>query len=86
MVLDVKFNLKISQFDVETAYLNKKINAKIFIEILELLNKMLEKIIVQEKDTDISERAQLLLKKIKELDMVCRLNKAFYALRQAGLR
>lgn len=83
MALAAKFNLRISQLDVETAYLNGKIDTNIFMEIPDSLQNMLERITRQEKDTTLQKRARDLLTKMRP-DTVCKLNKALYGFRQAG--
>jgi len=79
-----KFDLRISQLDVETAYLNGKIDVETFMETPELLREMLERMIIQEDNAEILKRVRVMLKKIQESDAVCRLNKAIYGLRQSA--
>lgn len=85
MALAARYNLqRISQLDVETAYLNGKIDTEVYMEKPDLLRESIEKIILQEEDSKIADWACAMLKKIEEPDSVCRLNKVLYGLRQSG--
>lgn len=52
-------------------------------DLPDLLQEMLKKMTYQEQDGDFLKRARAMLKDIKGPDKVCKLNKAFYGLRQA---
>jgi len=84
MALADKYNLRVSQFDVETAYLHGKIDAEVYMEKPELLRETLNKMINQENYSQILKRARSMLGKLEDSDTVCRLNKAIYGLRQSG--
>jgi len=84
IAIAAKFDLRISQLDVETVYLNGKIDVETFMETPELLREMLERMIIQEDNAEILKRVRVMLKKIQESDTVCRLNKALYGLRQSA--
>lgn len=83
VALAAKYDLGISQLDIETAYLNGDIDTDIYMKIPELLHEMLQRMIRQEKNCDISKKAHAMLEKLKERNPVCRLRKALYGLRQA---
>lgn len=84
MALATKFNLRISQFDVETTYLNGKIDTKVFREQPELLGEMLRRIASTDTNFELSRRPQEMLEEVSGTAKVCKLNKALYSLRQAG--
>lgn len=84
VALAAKTGMKISQLDVECAYLHGDIDTDIYMELPDLLRPMLERIIQQEGDSPISRKARALLKSLDVDDPVCKLEKALYGLRQAG--
>jgi len=86
MALAAKYDLKVSQLDVETAYLNGKIDTKIYMEKPELLREILQKIAVRESDSRTLRQARSMIRKLEGSDTVCRLNKAIYGLRQSSRR
>lgn len=84
MALSTKFELKISQLDVETAYLHGDIDTEIFMKKPDLLEEALIRIIDTDKKGKIVEKADHMLKDLRSGKKVCKLQKAIYGLRQAG--
>lgn len=81
--LAAKLNLRINQLDIETAYLNGKMDTEVLIEQPELLDKMLRRM-TMDPDPKISQRAEKMLNQLNRKTTVCKLNRAIYGLRQAG--
>lgn len=84
IALAVKFDLKVTQLDIETAYLNAKMDTVVYMEQPDLLKKMLKRIVQESCDSNLSRRAKKMLDKLDGTNKVCKLNKALYGLRQAG--
>lgn len=83
--LAAKFDLKISQLDIETAYLSGKMDTTVSIEPPELLGNMLDSMATSEIDPHLRGRSKaLLLTLASRKSVVCKLLKALYGLRQAG--
>jgi len=61
MALSAKYDLKVSQLDVKTAYLNEKIDIEVYMEKPELLHETLERII-QENDSQILRRVCFMMR------------------------
>ena len=61
-----KLGIKIHQLDVTSAYLNGKFDEKIFLECPDYFDKILELIINEIFDSDISRKAAKILKKFNE--------------------
>lgn len=57
MALTTKFNLRVSQLDIETAYLNGKIDTDVFMDLPDLLHGMLKRMTHQKQDAEILRRA-----------------------------
>jgi hypothetical protein len=85
VALAAKYNLKISQLDVTSAYLNGKIDTKVFMEKPALLKEMLQRIIDEEEDDDtLVKKARVMLRDLQGENKICKRPKALYELRQAG--
>ena len=50
IALSVKFNLRINQLDIETAYLNADMDTLVYMEKPDLLEKMLQRIVREDND------------------------------------
>jgi hypothetical protein len=82
VALAAKYNLKISQLDVTSAYLNGKIDTEVFMEKPALLQKMLQRIINEEEDDHtLVKKARVMLRDLQGENKICRLRKALYGLR-----
>jgi len=58
MALTAKYDLKVSQLDVEMTYLNGKIDTKVYMKKPELLHEISERIVIQESDSQILRRVR----------------------------
>ena len=75
--------MKIHQFYVTSAYLNGKLDEKIFMECQDF-DKIFELIINENSDSDISRKAAKILKSFNEGNKVLFLKKLLYGLKQTG--
>jgi len=82
VVLSVTSDLKITQLDVKTAYLNSNIDTEIYISKPELLEEMLRRMIYQESGTELASKAEKMLSQLVGVNRVCRFKRALYGLKQ----
>lgn len=85
MAIAAKRKMKVHQFDVTTAYLNGKLNEKIFMEPPKQLPEILENISNDKAiaNKNIACKAEAMLQDLRE-NKICLLNKSLYGLKQAG--
>jgi len=79
MAVTVERNMRISQFDITTAYLNGIMDTTVYMEKPELLQEMLKRMIITE-DTALVKKAKKMLSQLKAGDKVCKLKKSLYGL------
>ncbi|GBN39235.1 Retrovirus-related Pol polyprotein from transposon TNT 1-94 [Araneus ventricosus] len=79
-----KFKAKIYQFDITTAYLNGILEDEVYMNIPKYFDLALETLIESENDEDLCKRAMQRLVNIKKNNMVCKLKKSLYGLKQSG--
>lgn len=84
VALASKHDLRISQLDVTTAYLNGKIDTDIYMAKPTFLDEMLERIIREEKDVNIIKKTKKMLKDLQGNSKICKMQRAIYGLQQAG--
>ncbi|GBM47188.1 Retrovirus-related Pol polyprotein from transposon TNT 1-94 [Araneus ventricosus] len=82
--LAAKFKAKIYQFDITTAYLNGILEDEVYMNISKYFDLALETLIESENDEDLCKRAKQILVNIKKNNMVCKLKKSLYGLKQSG--
>lgn len=83
--LVAKYDLQISQLDIETASLNGKIDTEVFMEPLKRLSEMLGRMVATETDLTLRSKVQsILLTMNTKKPIVCKFLKALCGFRQAG--
>lgn len=76
--------MKIWQFNVTIAYLNGEFEEVIHTKPPKFFTEMLEVLVEEERDPNITGKAKKMLNELKKGDKVCLLKKSLYSLRQAG--
>lgn len=83
--LAARYNCKVNQLDITTAYLNGELEEVIYIRPPKGIEKSLDILVNNSRfEKSIRNKAKMMLRQIKESNRICRLNKALYGLRQAG--
>lgn len=84
LALAVKHNMSVHQMDVTTAYLNGKIDTDIYMEMPNMFEEILERIVKTSTRKEICKRAKRMLEEVRNENKVCLIKKALYGLKQAG--
>lgn len=85
MALAAQKNLMVYQMDIVAAYLNGDLDEEIYMELPNLIEDSLSRIIKEDgEESDLGREACKMMQILKGGDKVCRLKKALYGLRQAG--
>lgn len=84
IALAAKHDLHISQLDVETAFLNGKMDVEVLMDMPDMLASMLERMIADKSNPNVSVRARAMLDKVRDGNAVCKLKRSLYGLRQSG--
>ncbi|GBO39209.1 Retrovirus-related Pol polyprotein from transposon TNT 1-94 [Araneus ventricosus] len=80
-----KFKAKIYQFDITTAYLNDPLEDEVYMNIPKYLDLALQTLIESENNEDLCKRAKQIFVNInKKNNLVCKLKKSLYGLKQSG--
>lgn len=82
--LAAQLDMEIHHVDVTTAYLNGVLQEEIYMELPPHLINVLERLAQREGDSNTRTKAAYMLDQIQKGDIVCKLHKALYGLRQAG--
>lgn len=83
LALATKLDLTVHQMDITIAYLHGIIKEEIYMEVPEMLTEYLKNI-ERGGEYNVKSRAKKMLKQVEDDEKACRLQKAFYDLKQAG--
>jgi len=86
IAISAERGMTISQLDITSAYLHGDIDATVYIEVPELFECMLTRMIQSEPTEKLQNKAQFMLSQLHQGRNVCLLRKALYGLRQSGRR
>lgn len=85
IALAAELKLKVWQFDVVTVHLNGQLEKNVIMEMPEMLEEMLRRIVAKTSDvSEIRTRALTILKMVEDGRDACHLKRLLYGLRQAG--
>ena len=79
-----RYNKKIRQFDIATAYLNGDLEEEVHMVVPKSFDKILQSVIDSEGNSVIGRKAIDILREFRTGNKVCLLRKSLYGLRQAG--
>uniref|UniRef100_A0A1Y1K554 Reverse transcriptase Ty1/copia-type domain-containing protein n=1 Tax=Photinus pyralis TaxID=7054 RepID=A0A1Y1K554_PHOPY len=83
MSLATQLNMEVRQFDITCAYLNGELQEEIMMNPSRHLEEI-SKIIIRDERGELHVKARKMLQLLKRGDMICKLRKSLYGLRQAG--
>ena len=84
VAISARLGLQISQLDIVTAYLNGDIDAEVYMKPPDLLRECLMEMACDNEDAALSSKAKRMISTFQNGNVVCKLRKAIYGLRQAG--
>lgn len=85
MALSVELNLEVHQLDINTAYLNGRLNEEVYMQIPKVVKDSLHMLIQREGESSVvGKRAQKMLNDLQAGGDACLLKRSLYGLKQAG--